>query len=42
MNERESELLEKIEYIDFINKLMHRMKMDGIRKMLDTALEQID
>ncbi|MBQ7887324.1 MAG: hypothetical protein IJ313_10580 [Clostridia bacterium] len=30
----------KLAYIDFINRLMHRMKMDGIERMLDTALEQ--
>lgn len=30
----------RMEYIDFINKLMHRMKMDGIERMLDAALEQ--
>ena len=30
----------KLAYIDFINRLMHRMKMDGVERMLDTALEQ--
>ena len=30
----------RMEYIDFINRLMHRMKMDGIERMLDAALEQ--
>lgn len=30
----------RMEYINFINKLMHRMKMDGIERMLDAALEQ--
>lgn len=30
----------KVAYIDFINRLMHRMKMDGVERMLDTALEQ--
>lgn len=29
-------------YIEFINKLMHRMRMDGISRMLDTDLEEID
>lgn len=27
-------------YIGFIDQLMHRMKMDGIERMLDAALEQ--
>lgn len=27
-------------YIDFITRLMHRMKKDGIERMLDAALEQ--
>ena len=30
----------RLEYIEFINRLMHRMKMDGIERMLDAALEQ--
>lgn len=30
----------RLEYIDFINRLMHRMKMEGIERMLDAALEQ--
>ena len=33
---------EKIEYIEFINKLMHRMRMDGVKAMLDHALELTD
>ena len=32
---------EKIEYIEFINKLMHRMRMDGVKKMLEHALEEL-
>ena len=32
----------RMDYIDFINRLMQRMRMDGIKKMLDVALEQID
>lgn len=37
---REIEQQHRMEYIEFINKLMHRMKMDGIERMLDAALEQ--
>lgn len=33
---------EKITYIDFINKLLHKMRMDSIKRMLDTALDEID
>lgn len=29
-------------YIDFINKLMDRMKADSLKKMLDLAMEEID
>lgn len=32
---------EKIEYIDFINKLMHRMRMDSIKRMLEAALVEV-
>lgn len=32
----------KIEYIEFINKLMHRMRMDSVKKMLEHALELTD
>ena len=31
----------KMEYIDFINKLMHRMKMDSIKRMLEAALTEV-
>ncbi|MBR4057893.1 MAG: hypothetical protein IKK00_07150 [Oscillospiraceae bacterium] len=31
----------KMEYIDFINKLMHRMQMDSIRRMLECALTEV-
>ncbi|MBQ7886404.1 MAG: hypothetical protein IJ313_05870 [Clostridia bacterium] len=37
---QEIEQQHRMEYIDFINRLMHRMKMDGIERMLDAALEQ--
>lgn len=30
------------EYIDFINRLMYRMRMDGINRMLDKALEIVE
>lgn len=30
----------KKEYIEFINKLMARMKMDGIERMLEAALNE--
>lgn len=30
----------KMEYIDFINKLMHRMRMDSIKRMLEAALTE--
>lgn len=29
---------ERMAYIDFINKLMHRMRMDSIKRMLEYAL----
>ena len=29
-------------YIDFINKLMDRMKADSLKKILDLAMEEID
>ena len=32
----------KIEYIEFIDKLMHRMRMDSIERMLDAALRETD
>lgn len=32
----------KMEYIEFINKLMHRMRMDSVKAMLDRALELTD
>lgn len=32
----------KMEYIEFIDKLMHRMRMDGIKTMLERALELTD
>lgn len=31
----------KMEYIDFINKLMHRMRMDSIKRMLEAALTEV-
>ena len=31
----------KMEYIDFINKLMHRMRMDSIKRMLECALTEL-
>jgi len=31
----------KNEYIQFINKLMARMKMDGIERMLEAALKEV-
>ena len=31
----------KMEYIEFINKLMHRMRMDSIRRMLEAALTEL-
>lgn len=31
----------KMEYIEFINKLMHRMRMDSVKKMLEHALNEI-
>lgn len=30
------------EYIRFVNQLMHRMKMDGIHRMVDAALEIVE
>lgn len=41
-NRPELEDEEKIEYIEFINRLMHRMKMDSVKRMLDVALKEID
>ena len=32
---------EKIEYIEFINKLMYRMRMDSIKRMLDAAMKEV-
>lgn len=32
---------EKIEYIEFINKLMHRMRLDSVKRMLEAALKEI-
>ena len=32
---------ERMAYIDFINKLMHRMRMDSIKRMLESALVEI-
>lgn len=31
----------KMEYIEFINKLMHRMRMDSIQRMLECALTEL-
>lgn len=33
---------EMIEYIDFINKLMHRMRRDSIKRMLEAALHELE
>ena len=32
----------KKEYIEFINKLMHRMKADSIKRMLDLAMQETE
>ena len=32
---------EKIEYIEFINKLMYRMRLDSVKKMLEAALKEV-
>lgn len=32
---------EKIEYIEFINRLMHRMRMDSVKRMLEAALKEV-
>lgn len=32
---------EKIEYIEFINKLMYRMRMDSVKRMLEAALKEV-
>lgn len=32
----------KKEYIDFINQLMARMKMDSIKRMLEAALKETE
>lgn len=32
---------EKIEYIEFINKLMYRMRIDSIKRMLDAAMKEV-
>ena len=32
---------ERMAYIDFINKLMHRMRTDSIKRMLESALVEI-
>lgn len=41
-NRTEEREEEKVVYIDFINKLMHRMRLDSIKRMLDAALEEIN
>lgn len=33
---------EKITYIEFINRLMHKMKMDSVKRMLEAALNELD
>lgn len=33
---------QRMEYIDFINRLMFRMRMDSIKRMLDKALEETE
>lgn len=32
---------EKIEYIEFINKLMYRMRLDSVKRMLEAALKEV-
>ena len=32
---------EKIEYIEFINRLMHRMRLDSVKRMLEAALKEV-
>lgn len=32
----------KTAYIEFIDKLMHRMRMDSIERMLEAALKETD
>ena len=32
----------RADYIDFINKLMQRMRMDSIKRMLEAALKEIE
>ena len=31
----------KMEYIEFINRLMHRMRMDSVKRMLEAALKEV-
>lgn len=42
MADNQEDKLYKMAYIEFLNKLMVRMKVDSLKKMLDLAMEQID
>ena len=42
MADNQEDMLYKMAYIEFLNKLMVRMKVDSLKKMLDLAMEQID
>lgn len=33
---------EMMAYIDFVNKLMHRMRLDSLKRMLEAALKEIE
>ena len=33
---------EMMAYIEFINMLMHRMRLDSLKRMLEAALKEID